>query len=52
MAVTQSAESRYTKPVLVAINKPLDEEDGLEALRSHALFRSLKAHDLDYLICA
>ncbi|MBE0486327.1 Crp/Fnr family transcriptional regulator [Marinobacter sp.] len=50
MVIPHSAESRYTKPVLVAVNKPLDEEDGLEKLRSHALFRSLKAHDLDHLI--
>ena len=40
MAMTQTAEQRYTKPVLVAINKPFDEEDSLKALRSHALFSS------------
>ena len=50
MAMTQTAEQRYTKPVLVAINKPLDEEDSLEALRSHALFCNLRPKDLDSLI--
>ncbi|MFO8142605.1 MAG: Crp/Fnr family transcriptional regulator [Marinobacter sp.] len=50
MAITQSADNRHSKPVLVAVNNTLDENDGLETLRSHALFGSLKANDLDNLI--
>ncbi|GGC60332.1 Crp/Fnr family transcriptional regulator [Marinobacter halophilus] len=50
MAITQSADNRHSKPVLVAVNNTLDENDGLEALRSHALFSSLKSNDLDSLI--
>src|SRR5690554_7839086 len=50
MAMTQSAEHRYTKPVLVAINKPFDTPDGVDALRTHALFRSLRSADLDLLV--
>lgn len=50
MAITQSADNRHSKPVLVAVNNTLDENDGLETLRSHALFSSLKTGDLDSLI--
>ena len=50
MALTQTAETRYTKPVLVAINKPFDDEDGLQALRSHPLFSELNGKDLQHLI--
>ena len=50
MALTQTAETRYTKPVLVAVNKPFDDEDGLQALRSHPLFSELNGKDLQHLI--
>lgn len=51
MALLQpTGTTRYSKPVLVAVNKPLDEEDGLSALRKHALFSSLSKADLDQLI--
>ncbi|MDX1819167.1 MAG: Crp/Fnr family transcriptional regulator [Marinobacter sp.] len=50
MVAMQTAETRYSKPVLVAINKPLAEEDGLDALRSHPLFRHLRSRDLENLI--
>ncbi|SNC65322.1 cAMP-binding domain of CRP or a regulatory subunit of cAMP-dependent protein kinases [Marinobacter sp. es.048] len=50
MALTQTAETCYTKPVLVAINKPFDDEDGLQALRSHPLFLELSSKDLEHLI--
>jgi CRP-like cAMP-binding protein len=50
MALMHSADSRYSKPVLVAVNNPFDDEDGLEALRAHPLFRSLRPQDLESLI--
>ncbi|MGM0766542.1 MAG: Crp/Fnr family transcriptional regulator [Pseudomonadota bacterium] len=50
MALTQTAETRYSKPVLVAVNKPFDDEDGLQALRSHPLFAALSGQDLQYMI--
>ena len=50
MALTQTAETRYTKPVLVAVNKPFDDEDGLQALRSHPLFSELNGKDLRVLM--
>lgn len=49
MALTQTAETGYTKPVLVAINKPFDDEDGLQALQSHPLFSTFSAKDLQHL---
>lgn len=50
MALMQSADTRYSKPVLVAVNKPFGDEDGLQALRSHPLFRNLRPRDLENLI--
>ncbi|HLT12606.1 MAG TPA: Crp/Fnr family transcriptional regulator [Marinobacter sp.] len=50
MAMTQPADNRFRKPVLVAVNNLLDEEDGLEALRSHTLFSSMQPEDLAGLI--
>ena len=50
MALTQTAETRYTKPVLVAVNKPFDDEGGLKALRSHPMFSELSGKDLQHLI--
>lgn len=50
MALTQTSETRHSKPVLVAVNKPFDDEDGLEALRSHPLFSTLTGKDLQYLV--
>lgn len=49
MVAMQSAETRYSKPVLVAINKLTDDE-GLKPLRSHALFNTLNDADLKSLI--
>jgi CRP-like cAMP-binding protein len=50
MVAMQSAETRYAKPVLVAINKLADDENGLEPLRRHALFNTLRDSDLQSLI--
>lgn len=50
MAITQSVGNRHSKPVLVAVTHTLDANDGLETLRSHALFSSLKAKDLSSLV--
>lgn len=49
MAMTQAAERGYSKPVLVAVNKAPDD-DGFGALRSHAMFRSMRPEDVDDLI--
>jgi hypothetical protein len=38
MALMQKVDTRHSKPVLVAVNKPFDDEDGLRALRIHPLF--------------
>ena len=50
MAPTQTAETRYTKPVLVAVDKPFGDDDGLKTLRSHPLFSELNGKDLKHLI--
>ncbi len=50
MTMMQSAESRYSKPILIAVNKPFGDDDGLEALRNHALFRNLRPDDMESLI--
>lgn len=50
MALTHMDEMRYAKPVLVAVNKSFDDEDGLKALRSHPLFSELSDKDLQDLI--
>ncbi|AXS83003.1 MULTISPECIES: Crp/Fnr family transcriptional regulator [Marinobacter] len=50
MALSQTAETRHTKPVLVAVNKPFDDEGGLKVLRSHPMFSELSGKDLQQLI--
>eukprot|EP00163_Fabomonas_tropica_P026416 TRINITY_DN4844_c0_g2_i1.p1 TRINITY_DN4844_c0_g2~~TRINITY_DN4844_c0_g2_i1.p1 ORF type:complete len:250 (+),score=24.09 TRINITY_DN4844_c0_g2_i1:98-847(+) len=50
MGLMQTTGTRYSKPILVAVNKPFDDEDGLQALRSHPLFRNLRSGDLEDLI--
>ncbi|WP_152205159.1 Crp/Fnr family transcriptional regulator [Marinobacter changyiensis] len=50
MALTQTAETRCSKPILVAVNKPFDDEGGLQALRSHPLFAALSGQDLQYIL--
>ncbi|MBB5320086.1 Crp/Fnr family transcriptional regulator [Marinobacter oulmenensis] len=50
MAVTQAANTQYSKPVLVAVNSSLEEDDGLRAMRAHAMFRSLRSADMERLI--
>ncbi|WP_150910633.1 Crp/Fnr family transcriptional regulator [Marinobacter halotolerans] len=50
MALTQTAETRYSKPVLIAVNKTVGEEDGLQQLRSHPLFAQLSGQDQQKLI--
>ncbi len=50
MALTQTVETRYTKPVLVAVNKPFDDEDDLQALSNHPLFSELDGEDLGHLV--
>ena len=50
MALLQSAETRYSKPVLVAVNKPFEEDDSLAPIRQHPLFSSLTENDLTDLL--
>ncbi len=50
MALLQSAETRYRKPVLVAVNKAFNEDDRLDSMRKHALFSSLSDADLTALM--
>lgn len=50
MALTQTTETRYSKPVLVAVNKPFDDENGLQTLSSHPLFAELSDQDLGSII--
>ncbi|KAA1175970.1 Crp/Fnr family transcriptional regulator [Marinobacter salinexigens] len=50
MGLMQTTGTRYSKPILVAVNKPFDDEDGLQALRSHPLFRNIRSRDLEDLI--
>lgn len=49
MTVIQSAETRYTKPVLVSCNKPHSADDDLVLMGQHALFRTLSAEHLRQL---
>lgn len=50
MVAMQSAETRYAKPVLVAINKLIEDESGLQPLRNHALFNAFSDEDLESLL--
>ncbi|HET8850701.1 MAG TPA: Crp/Fnr family transcriptional regulator [Marinobacter sp.] len=50
MTVTQSADIRYTKPVLVACNRSPEADDGRLLMGQHPLFRSLTADHLKQLI--
>ncbi|NWN91040.1 Crp/Fnr family transcriptional regulator [Marinobacter adhaerens] len=50
MVATQTVDTRYSKPVLVAVNTLADDENGLQPLRNHALFKSLSNADLQSLI--
>lgn len=50
MAVTQMSEARYSKPVLVAVNRFLPDTGEARALRCHPLFRSLEARHLERLL--
>lgn len=50
MALLQTAETRCTKPILVAVNKPFEEDDRLAPMRKHALFSSLSDEDLTALL--
>lgn len=50
MALLQTAETRYSKPVLVAVNKLFEEDDRLAPMRQHALFSSLSDDDLTALL--
>ncbi|MFL1403887.1 Crp/Fnr family transcriptional regulator [Marinobacter sp. M1N3S26] len=50
MAVAQSVEKRYEKPVLLATNRFLEKEDGLAAIQGHPLFTSLEPWDLQYVL--
>lgn len=50
MALPQTADKRYEKPVMVAANKPFGEDNGLGALREHPLFSSLDKCDLDLVL--
>lgn len=50
MALTQKLETGPSKPFLVAVNKPLDDQGSLQALRSHPLFATLNDKDLQNLI--
>ncbi len=50
MALIQSIGSRYTKPVLVAANKPFEDDDKLLSLRQHPLFAELSSEHLDQVL--
>ena len=50
MALAQTTDKRYEKPVLLAANKPFEEESGLAALQDHPLSASLEKKDLDYIL--
>lgn len=50
MAPIQTAGAQSCKPLLVAVNTAPGSEDGLQALRSHPLFSTLNAKDLQHLI--
>ena len=50
MALVQSAESRHTKPILIAVNKPSQEDDSLVPISQHPLFSSIAAEDLTDLL--
>lgn len=50
MVAMQSGETRYAKPVLVAVNTLIDDENGLQPLRKHALFNTLSDEDLQNLV--
>ena len=50
MALAQTTDKRYEKPVLLAANKPFEEESGLAALQDHPLFASLDKKDLDHVL--
>jgi CRP-like cAMP-binding protein len=49
MALIQSVDKKYEKPVLLAANHPF-EEKGLVAPQKHPLFSSLEPWDLDYVL--
>lgn len=49
MALTQTVETGHRKPFLVAVQKPLEDQDGLQVLRSHSLFSTLSDKDLQHL---
>lgn len=50
MMAMHSGETRYAKPVLVAINTLAEDENGLAPLRNHALFNTLSDTDLQNLV--
>lgn len=50
MATTQVAQTPSCEPLLVAVNKLFEDEDNLQALRSHPLFSKLSGKDLQQLI--
>ena len=50
MALLQTAETRYSKPVLVALNQYHEEDNRLAPMRQHALFSSLSDEDLATLL--
>ncbi|HKK55181.1 Crp/Fnr family transcriptional regulator [Marinobacter sp.] len=50
MALTQTVETGRRKPFLVAVHKSREDQDGLQILRSHALFSTLGDKDLQMLI--
>ncbi|GGY78619.1 Crp/Fnr family transcriptional regulator [Marinobacter zhanjiangensis] len=49
MALIQSVDKKYEKPVLLAANQPFEEE-GLITLQKHPLFSSLESWDLQYIL--
>ena len=50
MPRVQLAENRYAKPVLIADNSDLENNDSLHDLRRHMLFRDLEYQDQQHLI--
>ena len=50
MATIQSVEKRYEKPVLMAANRPFEEDGDLTSLQQHPLFSTLAPWDLEYVL--
>ncbi|WP_435404652.1 Crp/Fnr family transcriptional regulator [Marinobacter sediminicola] len=50
MMATQPAQTRYAKPVVLAVNELTNGESVLQPMRSHALFNTLSDADFENLV--